>query len=643
MIGEYLLKEGFITDDQLQEVLAIQKNQKLYSPIGEILISRKMISRVQLQRVLKKFHMSIPLGELLINMGVITKEQLDKALEVQKTKKEKLGRILVEIEAIDEVTLVNALSMQIGIPKIIPSIHLIDTKLLESFNPGFLQKHQFLPASKEDDRLTVIMADPLDRETIRFLEKVLKSKIIPAIASPSEIQNTIMLYYQKMELGQEISVSDTHKDLVIGGNDFVKHKKDNIVEIVNFILTNAIVDRATDIHIEPQDGFLRVRYRVDGLLVHKTDLPNAVAQKLISRIKALCGLDIAEKRRHQDGRIQARIMQKEYDLRVSTYAAIWGENVVIRIQSRQSSFVELESIGFSPVNFIRYQEMLDHPSGIILVTGPTGSGKSTTLYASLNYLNNLDRVIITVEDPVEYTIDGVVQASFSPKMGIRYSDYLKSMMRQDPDVLMIGEIRDPEAAEAVIQASLTGHKVLSTFHTEDATGALLRLMDMGIETFLISSTLVSVVAQRLVRKLCEFCKQPAKPSKKTLTFFHTLKDKESPELVFYEPVGCLHCNKTGYRGMTAIHEVLLVNDAIRDEILNRSTNSRIKKIARQHAGLVSMSEDGFYKATKGVTSLEDILRVVYRDESLGLLPISVHELIDRCENVRRWHPQIHEV
>jgi len=636
IIGEYLLKEGLITRAQLEEVLKIQKNQKLYSPIGEILVSRRMISRVTLQKILKKHKKSIPLGELLVNMGVIKQEQLAEALEKQKDCRKKLGELLLEMEAIDEVTLVNALSIQLGIPKIIPSIHLIDTKLLESFNPGFLQKHKFIPAFQEQDKLTVIMADPLDRETVQFLEKVLKTRITPAIATPSEINNTITLYYQKAELGQTLSASETSKDLVIGNTDLLKQKRDNVVEIVNFIITNAIVDRATDIHIEPQDGFLRVRYRVDGILLHKTDLPNSVAQKLIGRIKAICGLDIAEKRKHQDGRIQARIMQKEYDLRVSTYAAIWGENVVIRIQSRKSAFVDLEAIGFSPVNLVKYQDMLDHPAGITLVTGPTGSGKSTTLYASLQYLNNLDRVIITVEDPVEYTIDGVVQASYSAKVGINYADYLKAMMRQDPDVLMIGEIRDPEAAEAVIQASLTGHKVLSTFHTDDATGALLRLMDMGIETFLISSTLVSVVAQRLVRKLCEFCKEQGRPDKKTLAFFHTISDKDSADLNLYQPVGCMHCNKTGYKGMTTIHEVLLVNDAIRDAILQRSTNSTIKCIAREHAGLVTMSEDGFYKAMKGITSLREIIRVVYRDETSGLQPISVQELLNRSENVDAW-------
>ncbi|RMF59354.1 MAG: type II/IV secretion system protein [Calditrichaeota bacterium] len=615
----------------MKKALQIKKEQKLYAPLGEVCVSEGFLSRSDLRRVLSEHHKNIPLGELLINMRLISEEQLKQALEEQKVSGKKLGQILVAQGILSEATLVDALSIQLGIPKILPSLSLIDKTLLDKFNPEFLHKHQFVPAFRQGDTLTVIMADPLDEERICFLSRTLRCKIVPAIAAPSDIRKAIKIYFQKLEMGQELTSEETAKDLVIGDQELFKKDGDNLVEMVNFIISNAILDRATDIHIEPQDRLLRIRYRIDGILHHKTDLPNAIAAKFISRIKAVCGLDIAEKRRHQDGRIQARILNKEYDLRVSTYAAIWGENVVIRIQSRQSKLTDLHSLGFSPANLFRYVSMLEHPSGIILVTGPTGSGKSTTLYASLQHLNRMDRVIITVEDPVEYTIDGVVQASIQAKVGVKYSDYLKAMMRQDPDVLMIGEIRDAEAAEAVIQASLTGHKVLSTFHTDDATGALLRLMDMGIETFLISSTLVSVVAQRLVRVLCPHCKEEAQPSKRTLHFFNSIKKDTIHRYKFYKPKGCIHCNHTGFKGMTAIHEVLMVNDAIRDAILKRGTSIEIKRIARKEAGLVSMSEDGFYKAVKGVTSLEEIIRVVYRDESKGLVPISIEELIVRSE------------
>jgi len=632
-VGELLIQEELITKEQLQEILENQEKKKTYEPIGLLCVSAGYISELQLKRVLKKYNKCILLGELFLNLQVLTQSDLDIALKQQKETGKKLGEVLVEIGMISEIVLVDALSLQLGIPKIIPSVSLIQKELLEKFNPDFLSKHQFIPAYKNDDVLTVITSDPLNQEAIDFLAKVLKTKLNVAIAPASEIQKTIRYCYQKLEMGAESTPDDEEKNLIIGDKSLLESGADSIVEAVNFIISNAIMDRATDIHIEPADQLLRVRYRIDGMMHHKTDLPLHLSVKLISRIKAICGLDIAEKRKHQDGRIKATIMNKDFDLRVSTYAAIFGENVVIRIQNKNSDIVDVTRIGLTPANLQKYMTMLDHPSGVILVTGPTGSGKSTTLYASLQYLNKMDRVIITVEDPVEYTLDGVIQAGIPPKVGISYMDYIKAMMRQDPDVLMIGEIREQEGAEAVIQAALTGHKVLSTFHTENATGALLRLMDMGIETFLISSTLVSVVAQRLLRRLCEHCKRPYKPELKTLSFFGTLKTETFDDYQFYAPRGCIHCGGSGYRGMTGIHEVLVVNDEIRNEILDRSTSSVIKNVAREEANLVTMSEDGFYKAITGITSLAEVIRVVYHDETEGVKKLSLEELVQRCENV----------
>ena len=388
----------------------------------------------------------------------------------------------------------------------------------------------------------------------------------------------------------------------------------------------------SDIHIEPKEKILAVRYRIDGILRHKTDLPIALAPGLVSRIKILCDLDIAEKRRHQDGRIEARIMDKEIDLRVSVYASGYGENVVIRILHRQSELIELDALGISPANRARFQQILDQPSGIILVTGPTGSGKTTTVYATLNYLNDGEKSIITVEDPIEYTMEGVVQGQLNPKLGMTYVDFLKAMMRQDPDVIMVGEIRDVTAAEAVVQAALTGHKVLSTFHTDDTTGALLRLMDMGIDTFLISSTVVSILAQRLVRVLCKSCRKNYEPDPRLLSSFG-IRTNGPINFEFWQPVGCSSCDDTGFKGRIAVHELLLVNDAIRNAILARLPSGQIRLIARNDAKLISMREDGFYKATKGITSLEEVLRVVFYNESDELSPRSSEEVIALCELV----------
>ena len=463
------------------------------------------------------------IAELLVQQGLVTHQQVDEAVAAlthYKAGRKKLSQILVEKGFVTETALTDALSIHLGIPKIAPDPSLIDKRLLEGLNQAFLQTNEVLPAFKQGDVLTLIMADPLDEAAIRDLEKHFGCKIEPAIAPASEIQKAIAQCFQKVDLGLSSPELPHRKDLIIGDTDFSLERGDNIVEVLNYVISNAIVEGASDIHIEPQDKSFRVRYRIDGVLYHKTDLPLFLAPGLVSRIKVLCGLDIAEKRRHQDGRIEARVMDKEVDLRVSTYASVYGESVVIRLLHRHSALMDLDSLGFSPANRAWYQAMLDRPSGIILVTGPTGSGKTTTLYASINYLNGLGRKIITVEDPVEYTIKGVVQGQFNLKLGLSYPDFLKSMMRQDPDVLIVGEIRDQEAAEAVIQASLTGHQVLSTFHSDDTTGALLRLMDMGIETFLISSTVVSVLAQRLIRILCPHCRQPSEPAPQLLASFN---------------------------------------------------------------------------------------------------------------------------
>jgi Tfp pilus assembly pilus retraction ATPase PilT len=326
------------------------------------------------------------------------------------------------------------------------------------------------------------------------------------------------------------------------------------------------------------------------------------------------------------------VQDKEIDLRTSVYASVYGENVVIRILHRRSELVDLDTLGLSPVNRVRYQQILDQPAGIILATGPTGSGKTTTLYASLDYLNDGEKAIITVEDPVEYTIEGVVQGQLIPKIGLTYPDFLKSMMRQDPDVIMVGEIRDKEAAAAVIQAALTGHKVLSTFHTDDTTGALLRLMDMGIDTFLISSTIVSVIAQRLVRVLCPHCRKPDVPEEGLLASFG-VRDIDPDRYAFNRPVGCGKCGNTGFNGRTAIHELLCLNDPIRDAILARRTSSQIRQIARHEAKLISMREDGFFKATKGITSLEEVLRVVFYNESDQQSARKADDIVRYCKEV----------
>ena len=631
-IGELLVKEGHLTREQLEHALTKQKEQTVYKPLGAVCIDAGFLSRIDLTRILKKYKKNIYLGELFINLGLVTPYQITEALERQKESGKKLGVILMEMGLIKEEDLVNCLSLQLGIPKISPDVNLIDRSLVKEVSETYLRRNNVLPAFKQDKIVTVITADPLSKDILTDLKNLFRCDIELAIASSSQISKVLdQLFLTNVQLGRDDSEEKNRKNLIIGDQDFTQSDNDNIINILNYIISSAANENASDIHIEPQDNTLRIRFRIDGVLLHKTDLPLYLSKSLISRIKVLCRLDIAEKRRHQDGRIEARIMDKEIDLRVSTYVSAYGENVVIRVLHRKSHLIELQQLGFSPTNLAKFKKVLGYPSGVILATGPTGSGKTTTLYAAINYLNNMQKMIITVEDPVEYTIPGIVQGHKDPKLDLTYADFIRSMMRQDPDVLMIGEIRDREAAEATIQAALTGHKVLSTFHTDDTTGALLRLMDMGIDTFLISSTVVSVVSQRLVRVVCTNCKEPYTPGKDVLASFLSGTDFNIDSFTFYEGKGCPECNYTGFKGRTAIHELLFLNDNIRDAILMRKTSSQIRQIAQQEANLISMREDGFYKATRGITTLEEIIRMVFHQESDEFKARPAKEIVALCE------------
>ena len=431
----------------------------------------------------------------------------------------------------------------------------------------------------------------------------------------------------------DVELSAPTKGMVIdeGDDDPVEAGKTATV-ILNSIVFSAVKERASDIHIEPLENKLCIRYRIDGVLRHKADLPRSIAAALTTRVKVLSGLDIAERRRHQDGRIEARIADRDIDLRVSTYAALWGENVVIRILNRETALVDINALGLSPLNLDRYLRLLTYPAGIILVTGPTGSGKTTTLYASLMRLRDTGIKIITVEDPVEYTIEGVVQGRLDSRPDLSYEDFIKSMMRQDPDVIMIGEIRDEAGAAASMQASLTGHKVLTSFHTDDTVSAILRLMDMNIQPFLISSTIVGIMAQRLVRTLCPFCKEATRPDDSVMRTFTSVKTKGACEAyTFYRAVGCPKCDNTGYRGRTGVHELLEINEPVREAILARKTSSQIRLAARESADLVSMAEDGFCKAAQGITTLQEVLRLVFVNACDASVPYNAENLIAYCD------------
>ena len=634
LIGELLVQEGLISKDQLNDAIAHLKGKRSHVPLGEIFVEKRFLSRPELQSVLKKHKKRLYLGELLVNLGHLTQEEVENALQIQKIERKKLGQVLIEGGYLTEANLINILSTQLGIPKILPTPGLVDPALLKGVNKGFLLKHECLPAFRDGDVITVIMSDPLSEEIIRTLEDVLKGKVEPAIATTEEIKTGIKRVYDDLQM---IDISSTTAEkgasgqLVIGESGALDNVDRSIVALLNFVISSAIAERATDIHIEPMENMLRVRYRIDGLLKHKTDLPLFLGATLINRIKAISRMEIEQMRKHQDGRLSIEAFNRKYDLRVASYASFHGESLSMRILPNQSHLMDLAMIGFSPSNLRIFKQLLNIPSGIAMVVGPAGSGKSTTVYAALRHLNSSDRKILTVEDPIEYKVDGIVQGQINEKAGMNFKNFLKSLLRHDPDVIMVGEIRDKPSAEAVIELSLSGHKVITTFHTEDAVGALLRIFGIGVESFLISSTIMSVVAQRLLRVLCPACKARHTPPDELLVAFDSISPIDTAAHEFYAPVGCIKCDNTGYKGRTSISEILVINDPIRDAIIGKSPYAAIRMTARESTGFVSLKEDGFYKATTGVTSLEEVLRVVPYNETDAQLTRSSSDIVQLCE------------
>ena len=541
MLGEVLLREGLMTEKQLQRALTEQSRRESYLPLGEMCVHLKLVSKADLQKTLRKHRGHIFMGDLLVNLGLLSQEDLLQILEFQQIESKPLGRLLIEHGMITEANLLNALSMQLGIPRLVPSPGIVQPSVLKGVSKAFLLKHDCLPVSRDGDVVTVIMSDPLSQETLQSLEKIFRCRIEPAVASSEEIQKGIKMIFDDLKLADRPTearvVKQEQRRMVIDDASALARSDDNTVEVANYLITEAINENVTDIHIEPTENCLHVRFRIDGILHHKTDLPVSVAIPLTSRFKALSGLDISDTRRHQDGRLGARVGNKTFDFRISTYPAIFGESMVIRILRNQSSIMELEMLGFSPTQLELFKTLLAVPTGVTLVTGPTGNGKTTTLYASLLHLKNQNKKILTVEDPVEYTMDGIIQGQVNEKTGLTYDTFVKSMLRQDPDVIMVGEMRDNASARAVVESCVSGHKVLTSCHTEEASGALLRMYSAGIETFMISSTVMAVFSQRLLRTLCPHCKAAYTPGQDILSAFRSISPITTEDLRLLRPAG----------------------------------------------------------------------------------------------------------
>lgn len=541
------------------------------------------------------------LGDLLVNAGLITEEQLVVTLK-EKSDGQKLGDALLQRGYITEQQLIEVLEFQLGIPHISLYRYPFDAKLFNIIPKEIAKRQLLIPMKRDGDKLFVAMADPMDFFAIDDLRLSTGFQIETAIATKDDILRAINKYYNIDEGFEELLGEDSQTETV---QEEITDQDSPIVKLVNQILSNAVTMKASDIHIDPQETKVVVRYRIDGILRVERVLPKHMQGVLIARIKILANLDITEHRIPQDGRIKVNLDFHPVDLRVSTLPTVFGEKVVMRILDLGSSLNDINKLGFNKLNLKRFKDMIERPTGIVLLTGPTGSGKSSTLYAALNQLNSEEVNIITIEDPVEYQLEGVNQIQVNSNIGMTFAAGLRSILRQDPNIIMVGEIRDKETVEVAIRASLTGHLVLSTLHTNDSIGTITRLMDMGVEPFLVASSLSGIVAQRLVRRICRDCSEEHVPSKREVEIF--AKRGMNIEKVT-RGRGCSSCNMTGYKGRIAIHEVLVVNDDIRRMIMNGESISRLRELAIQNK-TIFLIDDGLLKVKQGVTTTEEVLRV----------------------------------
>ncbi len=551
------------------------------------------------------------LGEILVDAGEITQDQLDFALQEQKKGSKRLGEVLIDLGFITETNLLRTLEKQFNVPYITFGNHDIMKDAIDKVPIFLAERYTLLPLRKEGNKLTVVMNDPTNFYAIDDVRMITGCEIQIVLGERQEIINGINNSYGVSgRIGDAIGKLEDNTTegrvlaTVVEGQDDAP-----IIKIVNSIIEQAIRDRASDIHIEAQAGETRARFRIDGVLRNVASFPSSSHNAIISRIKIMANMDIAERRVPQDGRIDIKDSGRNIDLRISTLPTILGEKVVMRILDKGTTLIHLDKLGFSENNLKMFRDVYSYSHGIVLVTGPTGSGKSTTLYATLSELNNSTKNIITVEEPVEYTMVGINQVNVNNKAGLTFASGLRSILRQDPNIIMVGEIRDEETARISINAALTGHLVLSTLHTNDAAGAITRLVDMGIEPFLVVSSLKGIVAQRLARCICPECKEEYVPDAISTERQYMGIGPEDP-IKLYRGKGCKSCEFTGYSGRLAIHEVLTVVPEMKELILNGASDIEIFR-AGEKVGAVSMKKDGIQKALEGKTTIEELMRVAY--------------------------------
>jgi type IV pilus assembly protein PilB len=559
------------------------------------------------------------IGELLLEIGLLNEEGLARALAEQRTKRGKLGEVIVTLGLATELEIAQALSIQLGIPIIDLKNTPVEPQAIELIQEKVARKHLIIPVAIDQRDLHIAMADPLSFEAFEDVRFASGFTIKPFIAPKSDILWAIDQHYHLgsslstivQDIVDERQVEVVHESQGLEGKDLDDLRKKSeaapVIRMVNLIIAEAVEQGASDIHVEPTKTNLQIRHRVDGLLRKTMDLPKWVQGAVVSRIKIMANMDIAEKRLPQDGRIGVRVGGRSLDLRISTVPANYGEKVVIRILDSANANIPLEAIGFSPEELKKMEDIISRPQGIVLITGPTGSGKTTTLYGILNHIKSVEDNITTIEDPIEYELPGINQVAVQEKIGLSFAVMLRSMLRQDPDIIMVGEMRDLDTTTIAVQAALTGHLVLSTIHTNSSVATITRLRDLGVPSFLIASTIVGIVAQRLVRKICPKCRVKIDPTERDI-----LRLGISADIPVYRGAGCPDCSGTGYKGRTGIYEILMFSQPIREMIASNATENEIRQNAISR-GMVTLGRTALEKVTSGITTTEEVYRVVETD------------------------------
>ena len=621
-LGEILVAQGLITQEQL--LISLKEHKNTGVSLGTILVQFGFVSEDDLNGVLGQqiqIDQKKRIGEVLIDQGLITEPQLMAGLDEQKRSGLQLGKCLVQLGFITDGKLLDVLSAQLDIQHVMLDNFNFNRNLLAMVPEDLARKYRVIPLFEKDDIITVAMADPANLRIIDHLKFKTGREIEPVIATEKDILSAIDRNYsaglEKMtEMLGAMDGATTELNIINQEDDaeqLTDEEGQQVVKIVNLIITQAINESASDIHVEPGERYVRLRYRIDGDLVEKNPIPLQLRAQIISRLKIMAGMDIAEKRKPQDGHIHIQHQNRAIDLRVSTFPVTTrtrgvNEKMVMRIIDPTASNITIDQLGFFPTMLAQFAEIIKKPDGIVLVTGPTGSGKSSTLYAALQKVYDVSLNIVTMEDPVEFNLDGIAQGQINAKAGFNFADGMRSILRQDPDIIMVGEMRDRETCEMAIQAALTGHLVFSSLHTNDSAGSFTRLMDMGLEPYLISSTVIAILAQRLVRKICPKCREAFDPEPALLE-----KLGIRAGVKFYRGKGCSACQKAGYKGRVGIFELLVPDMAMQHLVMQRATAEDIKQYCMKRGGFETLRRDGLRKVLDGLTTVEQVLGATQND------------------------------